>query len=476
MALRLLFSTCRPALFLCSLCCKLFSSSAAVLQHMSVEHNRQTAILRTSTLLAGSCTLQSKKVHTQTITLQHAQVQPHQEALETASGDAPAQKTPLQAEHVPTTHTPEMQNSCGQENIVTDTQEPLIAQVQLPDHEYAQTPKSNAQPESISCTYDGCDYSSLPGLMNKHVFSKHVMDECKECGKILSRYHMCAHLKTHRHQTQLKCPVEGCGKVFSIKKSLKIHIKRHSGPQIACTSTDCALKFHTKTLLSMHLAKQHSTELRHLCAECGLAFAVRSQLVSHANSHVKGRPFVCDVDGCFFASKLNSGLRHHKLSVHQANPAQCPECGKMLKSEKLISTHYERMHRQQPLKAKFKCHVCNHSYSNATDLRDHLMQHENARRFECDQCKNRYNTKLLLKKHLEKIHLNVKVKCKECGVVVRSKFAFNAHMLRHTGERPYKCPYCDFTFRQTSTRDRHKKNQHKELFALEPKRVKVKHL
>ena len=35
------------------------------------------------------------------------------------------------------------------------------------------------------------------------------------------------------------------------------------------------------------------------------------------------------------------------------------------------------------------------------------------------------------------------VTCEECGKVLADQTSLNRHMMIHTGEKPFKCPYCD---------------------------------
>lgn len=346
---------------------------------------------------------------------------------------------------------------------------------------HAQNPVAPDSGDPIKCTYEGCIFSTLQSVkLKKHTRRMHVMDDCSECGVLVKHYQLKRHLQSHRgERPQLVCTVAGCDQVFTTSQGLQGHVLRHSAPTIACTHEGCDQLFHSQSLLTKHVARRHVGGARpksHLCAECGATFTLRCQLIAHAQKHALGRPFACDVAGCFYATKMRIGLINHKNAVHGATPTPCPECGKLLKSSG-IARHIKLMHSHKPAAATFDCGQCGRSHSKAWLLRQHMLQHENARRFECDQCKKRFNTLLNMRLHLEVKHLSQKVICAECGDSFTSKLGLKSHQLRHTGERPYKCIYCDVMFRQQATCDKHKKTQHKEQYALEPKkRPRVKHL
>jgi KRAB domain-containing zinc finger protein len=464
------FCPFRP-LFLCSLCRKLFQSAGAVLQHMAAEHKRQAGTLRVTTTLPGnptnSMTLQVpfdqfKRMVAQKQTGAHAQNTPPNPICEIRQPDEHAE-SPLTKQAAVT------------------KQSSAHAQTARPPQTVETNPASltaHAPKQQMECSFADCDYSTLrPELLRRHINGMHLHDTCRECGKQVIRSRMSAHYLTHnKERPQLPCPKVGCDRMFITHQGLKGHVAMHSAPTIACTQCDRLL--HTKALLRVHVAKQHGGERRHLCSECGAAFFTAGELTAHAQRHAPGRPFACDVAGCFFATKMPKGLINHKISVHQATPTQCPECGKMLKSINSFRGHMARFHSERrPPRVQLECNLCQRFFPSSWHLRDHLLQHENARRFECDLCKKRFNTLILLKMHLVATHFNRILKCSECGDKFRSKLALKNHQLRHTGERPYTCPYCAAMFRQNSTFDRHKRTQHKEQYALETnKRPRIKHL
>ncbi|GMR43620.1 hypothetical protein PMAYCL1PPCAC_13815, partial [Pristionchus mayeri] len=44
--------------------------------------------------------------------------------------------------------------------------------------------------------------------------------------------------------------------------------------------------------------------------------------------------------------------------------------------------------------------------------------------------------------------------CSECSQKFAKKAALDYHMLTHSGDKPFKCPHCDLSFRSLSQRSR----------------------
>ncbi|ELU09620.1 hypothetical protein CAPTEDRAFT_145387 [Capitella teleta] len=47
-----------------------------------------------------------------------------------------------------------------------------------------------------------------------------------------------------------------------------------------------------------------------------------------------------------------------------------------------------------------------------------------------------------------------------CGKAVGGSYYMKRHMRTHTGEKPFKCSFCEYAFSDRSSWKRHLKNQH----------------
>jgi len=127
---------------------------------------------------------------------------------------------------------------------------------------------------------------------------------------------------------------EDCGKIFSKKDSLVIHMAVHSSekPYIC---QDCGKSFGHVNRLKAHIKKVHSGVVLlkpYKCLDCGRAFRMKHQLLYHMNIHNGIKPYTCEVCGKSFT------LKQHVI-IHSGNkPFKCTLCDKAF-SWKVIYRH-----------------------------------------------------------------------------------------------------------------------------------------
>ncbi|CAG4960037.1 unnamed protein product [Parnassius apollo] len=139
-------------------------------------------------------------------------------------------------------------------------------------------------------------------------------------------------------------------------------------------------------------------DYRKVCEVCGKH---TRNLVSHLDTHSKGKTYSCDL--CDKKFKFKSGLVIHK-AVHNPTPRKT-------------------------------CEVCGKTFHILAQYRRHFVYHANERKYGCETCGKRFNTLDILK----------------------------VHNRTHTDERPFTCQECGKTFRTAGCVSRHKRIVHRSI-------------
>ncbi|XP_042083231.1 zinc finger protein 37 isoform X3 [Haplochromis burtoni] len=163
---------------------------------------------------------------------------------------------------------------------------------------------------------------------------------CGECGMDFPEKHK---LEEHReiHWKPFACP--DCGKRFKHNKSVKMHMRLHSG-DLPYLCSECG-----KTCVTMEMLKKHKLthtgEKNYHCDQCGRAFLQSYNLNLHLKTHTGERSFLCSICGKRY-SRADT-LKVH-LRVHTGeNPYACKICGKCFYYNQGYQAHV-KIHDKKP--------------------------------------------------------------------------------------------------------------------------------
>ncbi|XP_021935186.1 zinc finger protein 37 homolog isoform X2 [Zootermopsis nevadensis] len=183
--------------------------------------------------------------------------------------------------------------------------------------------------------------------------------------------------KTKVYKKNIVCPE--CGKTFSQKHQLALHMTSHSGEK-PYDCTECGKKFARRRQLTVHMFT-HTGEKPFLCPICGESFGRSDTLTKHMRSHTGEKPFHCAVCGNNFGRR--STLTNHMRAHMGEKPYLCTECGWRFVQSYDLTKHMRSHTGEKP----FQCTMCRMSFGQRNSLTKHMRSHTGEASFSVELAK-----------------------------------------------------------------------------------------
>ncbi|XP_062848894.1 zinc finger and BTB domain-containing protein 41 [Trichomycterus rosablanca] len=212
---------------------------------------------------------------------------------------------------------------------------------------------------------------------------------------------------------------------------------------------------------------QNGTKKTLKCPKCEKMFDRVGKYESHTRVHTREKPFQCEV--CLQRYSTKSNLTVHKKKHAADAPVQrkdhkCPFCFKLHASRKTLSKHVKRFHPdglQEFLSLKkkksegWKCDICHKSFTRRPHLEEHKILHSQDRPFKCAYCEESFKSRFTRLKHQEKFHLGP-FPCDICGRQFNDTGNRKRHVeCTHGGKRKWTCFLCGKSVRERTTLREH---------------------
>lgn len=183
------------------------------------------------------------------------------------------------------------------------------------------------------------------------------------------KYRLREHLRTHTQERLVACPTCGC--MFASNTKFFDHIHRQAEPEESFVCEHCDKRFANERLLRGHV-RQHVNHIK--CPLCDMTCTSLASLKTHIKfRHCDERPFPCDF--CESSFKNQHDLRKHMETHNEGAAFHCTVegCDYSSRMAHSMNQHYRRVH-EGDLVSKYKCHLCDKTFSWCYTLTLHLRK------------------------------------------------------------------------------------------------------
>ena len=251
------------------------------------------------------------------------------------------------------------------------------------------------------CNKSFIQYATLFGHM-RSVHSDKRPFECKKCDICFKRKgelekHGSTVHAAHREES-FHCHL--CGKNYTTKSGLDIHMKRIHIKDDINECYACEKVFYTKGELKQHVTVIHVGETKVKCDVCEKTISKRYMNI-HMRTHGENRElFPCRI--CDHISTTKHNLKTHEESMHGEKlmlMVHCEVCQKEILKRSLeghMKTHM--VDREQ-----FRCTLCGKDFTSKRGLKYHAQKHCE-KLHKCKLCEAVFLENISLEKHLQRVH------------------------------------------------------------------------
>lgn len=282
--------------------------------------------------------------------------------------------------------------------------------------------------------------------LNRHVITHKDVTECPICKlECETNLDLQEHVSSHTSgENQHNCSV--CDENFLTVKDLTAHIKSKHSKSFKCPF--CPRTIKTENALRLHI-EGHSKLKAYRCPKCNFNAKNFTVLQVHMTKfHRPKKQFKCEY--CLKSYKFKFSLQRH---VENCPGKDSADLVKAVNSSKQSSNPEIEIDVSQ--KSSLNCSECDATFTEAVQLKKHLLIHFRSLPFRCIKCGYKCKLKHQLSEHLKTHKIVANYECRLCKKKFKHKHALNNHFITHTSERPFTCDICGVKFKRKSNYRRH---------------------
>ncbi|XP_030768347.1 zinc finger protein 311-like [Sitophilus oryzae] len=168
------------------------------------------------------------------------------------------------------------------------------------------------------------------------------------------------------------------------------------------------------------------------------------------------------------------GVNDHEYTIVVFNPeVECEICKITLKDKKTYIAHVKEVHpKEKPVKeprykdkpALISCDLCDKKFKYNYSLKLHSVVHTGEKLYKCTYCDEKFKSTPMRIEHEKITHTGgiTPYKCEICHKFFNKKYNLTLHIRTHTRENPVACPDCPKRFRNRSALSAHVQVNHSE--------------
>ncbi|KAI9551693.1 hypothetical protein GHT06_022029 [Daphnia sinensis] len=237
------------------------------------------------------------------------------------------------------------------------------------------------------------------------------------------------------------------------RSNLKMHAERVHKTSIGELEC-CGISFSDKNAFRQHIAASHSR--RFVCKTCGRCFTQATSLNRHVTKQSCLKKFNCNL--CDYATSRKDYWDHHiQLHDFQGNKNECSstlaapaDSPKQNSSSALLKETW------------FACSNCPFETKWEHSLKRHKMIHY---RIPMESCWTNFSDRMKGRKRRAlngQRTADGRFQCATCNKVFKSAHLLRRHQPVHSGQKPFKCNFCDYASSRLWNLNHHKALKHKE--------------